>query len=198
MSKNKYAFCGAGIGITLTVFDFIFTVPDFGTSIPHVLFFAPLMFLTIPLPLLIGLPLYCVGGTFLYMTYSLILRGGIRKKQGKDKFAKVLIIHFSCVVFMLLLSDRLSDYCRLLPIQFAKTPLLAIVSFSPFFIAILLAFYVVSIPRTDLDDYDHCHECSYNLTGNLSGVCPECGKPMRSEQISCLATESSESKATRV
>jgi rubrerythrin len=23
----------------------------------------------------------------------------------------------------------------------------------------------------------HCPGCGYNLTGNLSGVCPECGAP---------------------
>jgi hypothetical protein len=26
----------------------------------------------------------------------------------------------------------------------------------------------------------HCRKCGYNLTGNVSGVCPECGKPVRS------------------
>jgi hypothetical protein len=25
----------------------------------------------------------------------------------------------------------------------------------------------------------HCHKCSYDLTGNVSGVCPECGRPVR-------------------
>jgi uncharacterized membrane-anchored protein len=24
----------------------------------------------------------------------------------------------------------------------------------------------------------HCQNCGYNLTGNVSGVCPECGKPI--------------------
>ncbi len=24
---------------------------------------------------------------------------------------------------------------------------------------------------------DHCKKCGYNLTGNVSGICPECGKP---------------------
>lgn len=23
-----------------------------------------------------------------------------------------------------------------------------------------------------------CHMCGYNLTGNVSGVCPECGEPV--------------------
>jgi hypothetical protein len=26
----------------------------------------------------------------------------------------------------------------------------------------------------------HCQECGYDLTGNVSGVCPECGKPIQS------------------
>lgn len=24
----------------------------------------------------------------------------------------------------------------------------------------------------------HCQKCGYNLTGNVSGVCPECGRPI--------------------
>jgi len=23
-----------------------------------------------------------------------------------------------------------------------------------------------------------CHSCNYNLTGNISGICPECGTPI--------------------
>ncbi len=26
----------------------------------------------------------------------------------------------------------------------------------------------------------HCHVCAYNLTGNVSGICPECGTPIAS------------------
>lgn len=29
---------------------------------------------------------------------------------------------------------------------------------------------------------DHCAACGYNLTGNVTGVCPECGKPLPEEQ----------------
>ena len=28
--------------------------------------------------------------------------------------------------------------------------------------------------------HNHCLGCGYNLTGNLSGVCPECGRPIKS------------------
>lgn len=27
-------------------------------------------------------------------------------------------------------------------------------------------------------DGEHCLSCGYNLTGNVSGVCPECGEPL--------------------
>jgi hypothetical protein len=27
-----------------------------------------------------------------------------------------------------------------------------------------------------------CRGCSYNLTGNISGICPECGRPLDAEQ----------------
>ena len=26
--------------------------------------------------------------------------------------------------------------------------------------------------------FDHCQQCGYNLTGNTSGICPECGTPI--------------------
>ena len=30
--------------------------------------------------------------------------------------------------------------------------------------------------RRRLNDRTHCHTCGYDLTGNVSGVCPECGQ----------------------
>jgi hypothetical protein len=27
----------------------------------------------------------------------------------------------------------------------------------------------------------HCRNCGYDLTGNVSGVCPECGTPVKGE-----------------
>lgn len=30
----------------------------------------------------------------------------------------------------------------------------------------------------DLDRLPICHRCGYGLTGNVSGVCPECGTPV--------------------
>jgi hypothetical protein len=39
--------------------------------------------------------------------------------------------------------------------------------------------------RRDL--YPHCPACGYNLTGNLSGTCPECGKAVPAEYAARLA-----------
>ena len=32
--------------------------------------------------------------------------------------------------------------------------------------------------RLKFSEVPHCHQCTYNLTGNLSGICPECGTPI--------------------
>ena len=32
--------------------------------------------------------------------------------------------------------------------------------------------------RVRSDGMPHCAKCDYNLTGNVSGICPECGTPI--------------------
>ncbi|MCC7293074.1 MAG: hypothetical protein IT449_13520 [Phycisphaerales bacterium] len=55
--------------------------------------------------------------------------------------------------------------------------------------AFALPALLVSIPdvrgfrrelRERFDDAPHCAACQYNLTGNFSGICPECGTPIAS------------------
>jgi hypothetical protein len=48
-----------------------------------------------------------------------------------------------------------------------------------------MPFLIVAIPTAYLWWRDrrqipagHCRKCGYNLTGNVSGVCPECGEPV--------------------
>lgn len=36
-------------------------------------------------------------------------------------------------------------------------------------------------------DDPRCHVCTYNLTGNLSGICPECGTPVQSRVVEAPA-----------
>ena len=36
--------------------------------------------------------------------------------------------------------------------------------------------------RTIEDDGPRCGACDYNLTGNTSGICPECGEPIAAQE----------------
>ena len=59
----------------------------------------------------------------------------------------------------------------------------------PFGIALLMVVPITWIVRRGVArnlreelnclGFPTCVKCSYNLTGNLSGTCPECGKPVR-------------------
>jgi hypothetical protein len=57
-----------------------------------------------------------------------------------------------------------------------------------------LPFVVVAIPtvflfwrdRRRLYPPGHCQTCGYNLTGNVSGVCPECGEPCKRQSESTV------------
>lgn len=70
---------------------------------------------------------------------------------------------------------------------------------SSFIVGGIVLFIVVLDARGRRDrlklrftDDPRCHVCVYNLTGNLSGICPECGTPMRSrvvESLGALPTE---------
>jgi hypothetical protein len=37
--------------------------------------------------------------------------------------------------------------------------------------------------RRWLRDVGHCGQCDYDLAGNVSGVCPECGTELRQDQL---------------
>ncbi len=54
-----------------------------------------------------------------------------------------------------------------------------------------MPFLIVASPTTILWWLDrrrippgHCQKCGYNLTGNVSGVCPECGEPIARQTVS--------------
>lgn len=41
--------------------------------------------------------------------------------------------------------------------------------------------------KSRFSDDPRCHVCTYNLTGNLSGICPECGTAIRSRVVEAPA-----------
>jgi len=43
------------------------------------------------------------------------------------------------------------------------------------------ALWLWKYGRQRFDRRDACRACSYNLTGNVSGICPECGTPTPAE-----------------
>ena len=47
--------------------------------------------------------------------------------------------------------------------------------------AILPGVWSVRVCRTWRRVEGHCTSCGYNLTGNTSGACPECGSPTTQE-----------------
>ncbi len=51
-------------------------------------------------------------------------------------------------------------------------------SFTPLLLLLPMLRKVEVVERSPLA----CRKCGYNLTGNESGICPECGEPIPSEQ----------------
>jgi hypothetical protein len=56
-----------------------------------------------------------------------------------------------------------------------------------FYLPLWIPLVVVAVPTAFLWHRDrrmppgHCQKCGYDLTGNVSGVCPECGTAVKSE-----------------
>lgn len=59
-----------------------------------------------------------------------------------------------------------------------------------------MLFLLTAIPTAYLFWHDRyrvppacCRKCGYNLTGNVSGICPECGTTIPDEQLTVCADE---------
>jgi len=75
------------------------------------------------------------------------------------------------------------------------------VVYSVLLIPLWVPFVLVALPTTYLFWLDrrrippgHCQNCGYNPTGNVSGVCPECGAEARSGQLSGVGHQSDGTK----
>jgi hypothetical protein len=67
-----------------------------------------------------------------------------------------------------------------------STPTLVILMLFSLLVPYLCARFLHSKLRWRIlrtDDAPHCQSCGYNLTGNVSGVCPECGEPCETDKI---------------
>ena len=76
------------------------------------------------------------------------------------------------------------------PPTFTWSPLMSISSYGfhdYLIIPLWIPFTIIAIPTAFLWRRDrpykpgHCEKCGYNLTGNVSGTCPECGTPVERE-----------------
>src|SRR5438552_2109151 len=56
-----------------------------------------------------------------------------------------------------------------------------LVECTPFWLSLILTSWLVWRPLPEV--IGHCEFCGYNLQGNESGKCPECGKPAGADEI---------------
>jgi cytochrome bd-type quinol oxidase subunit 1 len=92
-------------------------------------------------------------------------------------------VYYMLLGIMLLDRAELRTYgsgMELLPGLFVHLYLLLLLS-GP---ALLVYFVAIGLSRPEARSTSHfCSRCQYDLTGNVSGVCPECGQSIPPEQM---------------
>ena len=83
-----------------------------------------------------------------------------------------------CFLFLLILSDGLLVGSPSPLVEFIAGSMMAIG-----FVGFVVVSFVGCAKTRSKPKHPagHCQRCGYNLTGNLSGICPECGKPCGSD-----------------
>jgi len=170
MSNMKYALYGASIGFILNFLAAFLAGAGHGTYIPLFVFFAPLFFLSFPA--------VCMGGTFLYSGYAILMGCGNRRNKGTRIVLILAFLHLVAVGAIAIVSPDEWNY-EMLHRALELAPIFTVGTFVLFALALLLSFYAAAKTRVILDDVPHCRKCKYNLTGNTSGVCPECGEEIK-------------------
>jgi hypothetical protein len=180
MSIKKYAIRGAGVGVMLSIIAFVLAGGGHGTSIPSVLFFAPLAVVyMVPAYLLETLFAAAIlgGAPLLYASYAILLNWGNRRGKGANVFLVLTILHFGAAGTIVLVSPEAWDVEGLKK-AFHYAPIFTIAGFAMFASVLLMATYFALKTRVSEDGVRRCRNCAYNLTGNISGTCPECGEPI--------------------
>ncbi len=96
-------------------------------------------------------------------------------------FAKwwILATYYGLIFLSILVAAAtflLEDY----PVNAALAAVVGFLMFVAFVAAMsgpMLALLLVVSEHPSRYPHGHCQSCGYNLTGNLSGICPECGTP---------------------
>lgn len=173
MSIKKYVFCGGGIGLVLLGMAVFLAGAGHGTDFPFLLFFSPLM-LVFPF-----VAVLC--GPVLYVGYALLIRWGNRRNKGAKTLAFLALVHFGSlgIVACVWLDKWETEYLQK---SFREAPIVTAFFFTPFLFAILLGVYTALKPHDPQDGVPRCRTCSYNLTGNISGICPECGEQVNPDE----------------
>ncbi len=181
MSRFLYVLCGAGVGLLLMFLGFGAAGGGHGTPVLLVLFFAPSLVLFGPLVELLGRPpeeILILSCALLYPAYAFFIHWGGRSDKADNVFIMVMVFHlwalaWSAIIYAL--SQSLETVSAFAWICLAITDI-------PLILAIIAAVQLMLKYPIGLDkrkqNGKYCRQCKYNLTGNVSGVCPECGTPI--------------------
>lgn len=181
-SNTKYALWGGGVGLALLALAF---EPAAGgaTWIPLYLFFAPVVLVSQPaVSLGVDTLIFFPGCPLLYIGYAIFLARGNRRREGPKTFLVLALFHFAPVALCFLLWTDGDSYADLLDTG-ERAPFLIVTGFALFFLALWLFMCAALKIRPPLEGPPRCRKCDYNLTGNTSGVCPECGEEIQSNPI---------------
>lgn len=103
-------------------------------------------------------------------------------------FVRVGVLHLANGAIGVCISRPLEGFAveriRSFHLAWLPRPLLGSIVI-PIWLIILLTLIVRfrrSLRKTE-DAATRCHECGFDLTGNISGICPECGRPIPDGQL---------------
>lgn len=83
------------------------------------------------------------------------------------KLALLVVTAAAYLVFAVL------STCGVVDVAESPVPCCVFILLMPWIVAAGIAWQ-----RKPAHPAGHCHQCGYDLTGNVSGICPECGTPI--------------------